>query len=167
MKRKKNKNPKTTDGEGTATTVTENKDPTVTSKDPPKIHISSYCFQCGEDGHVSKKCKETGDLKCDNHGVGSHKTHPCNIYRKAKNLTVPPWLLCHEESANRVHTENEDEIFGSHPDDSLEVISESDQSVSHPNEAQRGGFLACTVTLASDVPSSDNEESPLDTDTSH
>ena len=99
--------------------------------------------------------------------MGSHKTHACNIYHKANNLTVYPWLLWHEESANRVHTENENEIFRSHPDNSAEVISESDQSVNHPNEVSQGGFLACNVTLASEVPFSDNKEYLSDTDSSH
>ena len=45
-KRKKNKKPKTnqSDGDGTAATVTMDKAPFFTSKDPPKIATSSYCF---------------------------------------------------------------------------------------------------------------------------
>ena len=115
-----------------------------------------------------KECKEMGDHRCANHTSSkNHMTRMCIMYHKVNNLAVHPRLLHSEGSANRVHAENEDEIFGSHPDDSLEVISESDQSVSHPNEAQQGGLLACTVTLASGVPSSDNEEYLWDTDTSH
>ena len=158
-KHKKNKKPKTnqSDGDGTAATVTKDKAPTVTSKDPPKLPISSYCFQCGEDDHTMKGCKETGNLKCDNHaGAKNHMTCACIIYHKANNLNVHPLLLRFEGSANRVNAENEDEIFRFHPDNSLEVISESDQSINHPNKAQQGGFSACTVTLVSGVPSSDN-----------
>ena len=68
-KHKKNKKPKTnqSEGDGTAATVTKDKDSTVTSKDPPKIPTPSYCFWCGESDHTSKTCKETRNLKYDNH----------------------------------------------------------------------------------------------------
>ena len=96
---------------------------------------------------------------CDNHAnTRSHLTHACNIYRRANGLVVHPWLVHSEGSANRAHAENEDEIFGSHPDDALEVISDADHSLNQPSETQQGGLLACTVTLASGVLSSDNEE---------
>ena len=114
-----------------------------------------------------KACKKMGDLKCDNHASSkNHMMCACIMYRKANNLTVHPWLLRFEGSANRVHADNEDEIFGSHPDNSLEVISKSDQSINLPNKAQQGGFSACIITLVSGVLSSDNEEYFSDTDLS-
>ena len=119
-KHKRNKKPKDTqpDGAGTAATVTKDKTPAVTLKDPPKVSTPSYCFWCGDDIHTSKTCKETWDLRCDNHAnTKSLLTKVCNIYRRANNLVVLPWLVRSEGSANRAHTENEDEIFGSHPDD--------------------------------------------------
>ena len=89
------KKPKTSqsDGDGTPDTVTKNKASAVTSKDPPKIPTLSYCYLCGDSDHTSKTCKETGDLKCDNHvDIKSHKkcAIACNIYLKANNLTVHP-----------------------------------------------------------------------------
>ena len=79
---------------------------------------------------MSKTCKETRDLKCDNHAdTKSHLTSTCNIYPRANNLTVHPWLVHSEGSANRAHAENEDEILRSHRDDSLEVISDADHSL--------------------------------------
>ena len=60
---------------------------------------------------MSKTCKHTGDLRCDNHqDTKSHLTKACNLYGKANNLVVHPWLLHAEGSANRALAENEDEI---------------------------------------------------------
>ena len=108
---------------------------------------------------MSKTCKETRDLKCDNHAdTKSHFTSTCNIYPRANNLTVHPWLVRSEGSANRTHAENEDEIFGSHPDNSVEVISDADHSLNQPSETQQGRLLTFTVTLTFGVLSSDKEE---------
>ena len=86
------------------------------------------------------------------------------MYRKANNLVVHPWLLHAEGSANRAHAENEDEIFGSHPDNSIEVLSEADNSLNQLDTAGQGGLLACHVSLMSGALSSDKDEYCSDTD---
>ena len=59
----------------------------------------------------------------------SHMAKAYSVYRRANNLTVHPWLEKKEGSANRAQVENGEEIFGSHLDDSIEILSEADNSL--------------------------------------
>ena len=87
----------------------------------------------------------------------NHKTRACSLWRKEHGLNVHPWLEKKEASANRVEVEDENHIFGSHPDDSLECISESDTSLTQPSSS---GLHACHVTVSGPVSSDDDEEVP-------
>ena len=88
----------------------------------------------------------------------------CNLYRKANNLVVHPWLLRTEGTANRALSENEDIIFGSHPDNSIEVLSEADTSLNQPSTA---GLSACHVSMSGTLSSDEDEYSSDSSDTDH
>ena len=87
----------------------------------------------------------------------NHKTRACSLWRKANGLHVHPWLERKEASANRVEVEDETHIFGSHPDDSLEVLSEADTSLTQRSSTS---LHACHVTVTGTVSSDDEEEVP-------
>ena len=87
----------------------------------------------------------------------NHKTKACSLWRKEHGLTVHLWLEKKEASAHQVQVEGEDHIFGSHPDDSLECISESDTSLTQPSSS---GLHACHVTVSGSVSTDDEEEVP-------
>ena len=74
-------------------------------------------------------------------------TKACSVYRKANNLTVHPWLEKKEGSTNKAQVENGDEIFGSHPDDSIKILSEADNSFNQPDTTVQGGLSACHVSI--------------------
>ena len=84
------------------------------------------------------------------------KSHTANdIWRMANGLVVHPWLLQNKATANQVNVDDESEtIFGSHPDDSLEVLSEADSSLTQPGPL---GLHACHVTVTGPI-SSDEED---------
>ena len=84
----------------------------------------------------------------------SHKTKACSVWRKANNLVVHPWLLRNEATANRAEVEDESQIFRSHLDDSLEVLSENDTSLTQPSSASQH---ACHVSVTGMI-SSDKED---------
>ena len=163
-KRKRNKKLKDSNPEeGVAATVTtttkEVKAPTATApaggQKPP---TPQYCFCCGESDHTVKGCKEQGPLKCDLHTeTSSHKTKACSKWRQDNNLLVHPWLLRTQGGANQVNADNEGEIFGNHPDDSLEVLSEADSSLTQPGPSD---LHACHVTISGFVTSDDNDDIP-------
>ena len=158
-KRKKNKKKETTT-EGLAAAATKGTTlPPQTPKATPRPPTPTYCFRCGEEAHTIKDCKEVaGDLRCDRHvDTRNHKTRACSVWRKENGLNVHPWLEKKEASANRVEVEDETHIFGSHPDDSLEVISESDTSLTQPSSSS---LHACHVTISGPVSSDDDEEVP-------
>ena len=160
-KRKKNKKPKDTqqDRSGITAAATKDKVPALPQKDPAKVPTPSYCFRCGETDHTSRTCKHTGDLQCDNYqDTKSHLTKACSLYRKANNLVAHPWLLRTEGSANRAQAENEDEIFGSHPDNSVEVLSEADNSLNQPDTAGWGGLPVYHMSLTPGALSSGEDE---------
>ena len=131
--------------------------PPSAPKDTQRPPAPQYCFCCGNLDHTVKACKEQGDLKCDNHAdTKSHKTWACNIWRKENRLVVHPWLLCNEATANQVGVDDEsDTIFGSHPDDSLEVLSEADSSLTQPGPL---GLHACHVTVTGSIFSDEEDE---------
>merc|ERR1711867_265428 len=83
----------------------------------------------------------------------NHKTKACSLWRKEHGLTVHLWLEKKEASAHQVQVEGEDHIFSSHPDDSLECISESDTSLTQPS-----GLHACQVTVSGSISTDDEEE---------
>ena len=159
-KRKKNKKGSETTTEGLAAAATKGTTlPPQTPKATPRPPTPTYCFRCGEEAHTIKDCKEVaGDLRCDRHvDTRNHKTRACSLWRKENRLNVHPWLEKKEASANRVEVEDENHIFGSHPDDSLEVISESDTSLTQPSSSN---LHACHVTISGPVSSDDDEEVP-------
>ena len=84
-------------------------------------------------------------------------TKACSVYRKANNLTVHPSLENKEGSANRAQVENGEEIFGSHPDDSIEVLSEADNSLNQPDATVQSGLSACHVSMSGTLLSDDEE----------
>merc|ERR1712101_61370 len=158
-KKKKNRKKKKgsgtpTDGVAAAATKTVTvppQTPGVTQKPPtPK-----YCFRCGEDAHTINECKHiVGALKCDRHSnTNNHLTKACSVWRREQGLLVHPWLERKQATANQVLIEGEDQIFGSHPDDSLECISESDTSLTQPS-----GLHACQVMVSGAVSTDDEEE---------
>ena len=128
--------------------------PPQAPKAPQRPPTLTYCFQCGEEAHTIKDCKEVaGDLRCDNHvDTRNHKTRASSLWRKANGLNVHPWLEKKEASANRVEVEDETHIFGSHPDDSLEVLSESDSSLT---QLSSSSLHASHVTVSGTVSSDD------------
>ena len=81
-------------------------------------------------------------------------TKVCNIWRKANNFVVHPWLLHTEGTANRALAEDEAAIFGLHPDDSIEVLSEVDTSLTQPNTA---GLSACHVSMTGTLSSDEDD----------
>ena len=89
----------------------------------------------------------------------SHMTKACSLYRKANNLVVHPWLLRTEGSTNRAQAENGDKIFGSHPDDSIEVLSEADNSLNQPDTAGQSRLSACHVSMSGTLLSDEEEYS--------
>ena len=133
--------------------------PPQAPKAPQRPPTPTYCFRCGEEAHTIKDCKEVaGNLRCDIHmEMRNHKTHACSQWRKENGLQVHPWLEKKEASANRVEVEDETHIFGSHPDDSLEVLSESDTSLTQPSSSN---LHACHMTVSGIVSSDDEEEVP-------
>ena len=68
-----------------------------------------------------------------------------------------PWLERREATANRVKAEDETHIFGSYPDDSLEVLSEADTSLTQPSSTSQH---ACHVTVTGTISSYEEEEVP-------
>ena len=113
-----------------------------------------------------KACKELGDLKCENHtDTKSQKTRACNIWRKANGLVVHPRLLRNEAITDQVRADNESAIFGSHPDDSLEVLSEADSSLTQPSPS---GLHTCHVSVTGSLSSDEEDEvSDLSDDDQH
>ena len=75
-----------------------------------------------------------------------------DIWRQVNWKTVYPWLVRGENLANRVQVDNHEDLFGIHPSDSVEVISDKDQSVNPPQ-----GLTACHVVMESGVLSSDED----------
>merc|ERR1711867_210969 len=158
---KKKKNRKKKKGSGTPTdgvAAAATKTVTVPPQTPgvtPKPPTPKYCFRCGEDAHTIAECKHTvGALKCDRHSdTNNHLTKACSVWRREQGLLVHPWLERKQATANQVLIEGEDQIFGSHPDDSLECISESDTSLTQPS-----GLHACQVTVSGSVSTDDEEE---------
>ena len=71
-------------------------------------------------------------------------------------MFVHPWLEKKEASANQVLVEGEDHIFGFHPDDSLECISESDTSLTQ----QSSSGHACHVSVSGSLSTEDDEDVP-------
>ena len=53
--------------------------------------------------------------------------------------------------------DNPDDMFGLHLDDSLEVISNGDQSLNQPDETQQGGLSVCHGSVTSGMLSFDDE----------
>ena len=150
-KRKRNKKPKDANPEdGVAAAVTTTKEvkaPTATApaggQKPP---APQYCFRCGESDHTVKGCKEQGPLKCDLHTeTSSHKTKACSNWRQDNNLLVHPWLLRTQGGANQVNADNESKIFGNHPEDLLEVLSEADSSLTQPEPSD---LHKCHVSIS-------------------
>ena len=78
-----------------ATATKEAKVPATTAPSgTQKPSAPQYCFRCSETDHKMKGCKETGDLKCENHpDTNSHKTKACSKWHTANGLIVHPWLL--------------------------------------------------------------------------
>ena len=105
-----------------------------------------------------KGCKELGDLRCKNHAdTKSHKTKACNIWQKANGLIVHLWLLRNKAAANQVNVDDESLIFDSHPDDSLEVLSEADSSLTQPGPSH---LHACHITVSGSISSDEEDEVP-------
>ena len=71
-------------------------------------------------------------------------------------MLVHPWLL-RQGTANQVNTENGGEIFEGHPDDSLEVLSEADSSLTQPGPSD---LHACHATVSGFVTSDDDDDVP-------
>ena len=142
-----------------ATSTKQTKAPaTTTPSGSQKPPAPQYCFRCGESDHTVKGCKEAGDLKCENHpDTNSHKTKACSKWRTANGLIVHPWLLRNQAGANQVNVDDESLIFGSHPDDSLEVLSETDNSPTQPGPS---GLHACHVTVSGSFSSDEEDEVP-------
>ena len=67
---------------------------------------------------------------------------------------VHPWLQRNEGTANRAVADDETAIFGSHPDDSIEVLSEADTSLTQPSTTD---LHACHVSMTGTL-SSDKED---------
>ena len=67
-----------------------------------------------------------------------------------------PWLVRGENSANCVQVDNHEDVFGSHPNNSVEVISDKDlaldQSGNHPQ-----GLTARRIAIESGILSSDED----------
>ena len=73
-------------------------------------------------------------------------------------LILHPWLLRNEAKANQVNVDNEsDPIFGSHPDNSLEVLSEADSSLTQPEPS---GLHACHMTVTGSISFDEEDEVP-------
>ena len=102
-KRKKNKKKETTDGVIAAATKDKPLPPQA-PKAAPRPPTLTYCFQCGEEAHTIKDCKESaGNLWCDIHmETRNHETRACSQWRKENGLNVHSWLEMKEASANRV-----------------------------------------------------------------
>ena len=79
---------------------------------------------------------------------------------------IHPWLVQSDNSANCVQVDNHEELFGSHPNDSVEVISDmdlaSDQSGSLPE-----GLSAYHIAIVSGTLSSDEEDYCSDSSSRH
>ena len=104
---------------------------------------------------MSKTCKEQGELRCEIHAdTRSHKTKACNEWRKANGLTVHPWLQRKEGTANRAVADDESAIFGSHPDDSIEILSEADISLTQPSTT---GLHACHISMTGTLSSDEDD----------
>merc|ERR1711867_182729 len=129
--------------------------PPLAPKVTPKPPTPQYCFRCGEDAHTIKECTHVpGALRCDRHmDTRNHLTKACSVWRREQGLLVHPWLEKKEATTNQVLVEGEDHIFGSHPDDSMECILESDTSLTQPS-----GLHACHVTVSGLLSTDDEEE---------
>ena len=71
-------------------------------------------------------------------------------------MVVHPWLL-RQGTANQVNADIEGDIFEGHPDDSLEVLSEADSSLTQPGPS---GLHACHATVSGFVTSDDDDDVP-------
>ena len=97
-------------------------------------------------------------MKCDNHPeTSSHKTKVCSKWCAANGLIIHPWLLRTQAGANQVNADDESAIFGSHPDDSLEVLSEADNSLTQPGPSD---LHTCHVSVSGFLTSDKEDDIP-------
>ena len=71
-------------------------------------------------------------------------------------MVVHPWLL-RQGTANQVTPDVEGDIFEGHPDNSLEVLSKADSSLTQPGHC---GLHACHATVSGFISSDSDDDIP-------